>query len=69
MAESKKFVFYKGWAEVEGRKLAKGRPDPKTLYQPRVDGVMPVEPLPSDNVEEDDDSRVPVDVLIRRRLS
>lgn len=63
------FVFYRGWAETEGRKLTLGRPDPRTLYVPRVDGVMP-ELVGTDKPtepEEDDDHRVPVDVMLKRR--
>lgn len=75
MSQNPPFKFYPGWAEVEGRKVQRGRPDPRTIYTPRVDGVMPrivagvvegVEP-DADDPPESEDMPVAVDVMLRRK--
>lgn len=69
--------FAPGWAEAFGRQPQRGRPDPRTVYTPRVDGVMPevVRAPESDEAygeleDAEDDSPhgpVPVDTWLRRR--
>lgn len=62
----------KGWAEAGGRAAAGKRADPRTVYVPRVNGVLPFrddEPLAEHEQEFDDttdDLPVRVDLKIRR---
>lgn len=65
--------FKPGWADLAGKADRYKRIDPKALYVPRVDGVMPEVVQSADGVTDDDefdldtdDIPLRVDAMLKR---